>query len=297
MRVKLYRAPAIPAAMEQVRRELGTDALILATRRTAEGVEVTAAVEAAAEPAPPAIDANRLAAFEYHRLPPAIARKLEAGPLPFALTAAFRFGRLTFGPGSRPLLLAGPPGGGKTLTTARLAARLVVHGIHPLVITADDRRAGAIEQLSAFTRVLGLPLVATSDPIELKGALAEREDNVPVLIDAPGLDAFDTRERDELAILAEIANAAVALVLPAGIDTAEAADIAAAHAVAGATLLIATRLDLARRLGGVLAAAAVGLALTEAGIAPGVADGLTPMTASFLAQRLLHIPSSAECRP
>lgn len=297
MRVKLYRAAAIPEAMEQVRRDLGADALILTTRRTAEGVEVTAAVEAAAEPAPPAIDAQRLAAFEFHRLPPAIARKLEAGPLPFALTAAFRFGRLNLGSGSRPLLLTGPPGGGKTLTAARLAARLVVNGIHPLVITADDRRAGAIEQLSTFTHVLGLRLVATSDPIELKRALAEREHNVPVLIDAPGLDAFDTRERDELAILAEIANAVVALVLPAGIDAAEAADLAAAHAAAGATLLITTRLDLARRLGGVLAAAAVGLTFAEAGIGPGVADGLTPMTPSFLAQRLLRIPPSPERPP
>jgi flagellar biosynthesis protein FlhF len=297
MHVRLYRAPAIPAAMEQVRRELGADALILATRRIADGVEVTAAVEAAVEPPPPAIDARRRAAFEYHRLPPGIARKLETGPLPFALSAVFRFVRLTFGPRPRPLLLVGPPGGGKTLTVARLAARLVVNGVRPLVMSADDRRAGAIEQLSAFTGVLGLGLVATSDPIELKAALAEREDNVPVLIDAPGLNAFEARERDELAILAEITNSTVALVLPAGIDAAEAADLAAAHAAGGATLLVATRLDLARRLSGVLTAAAVGLALAEAGIGPGIADGLTPLTPSFLAERLLRIPPNPERHP
>ena len=283
--------------MEQVRRELGADALILATRRIADGVEVTAAVETAVAPAPPAIDAERCAAFEYHRLPPGIARKLEAGPLPFALSAVFRLVRLTFGTGSRPLLLVGPPGGGKTLTVARLAARLVVNGVRPLVMSADDRRAGAIEQLGAFTGLLALRLVATSDPIELKAALAEREDNVPVLIDAPGLNAFEAHERDELAILAEITNSTVALVLPAGIDAAEAADLAAAHAAGGATLLVATRLDLARRLGGVMAAAAVGLALAEAGTGPGVADGLTPLTPSFLAQRLLCIPPNLERHP
>jgi flagellar biosynthesis protein FlhF len=309
MRVKLYQALAMPDAMEQVRRDLGKDALILTTRRTPGGVEVTAAVEAESEPASPAIEPHRLAALEYHRLPPAIARKLEAGPLPFALCAAFRFGHVRLAAGSQPLLIVGPPGSGKTLTVARLAARLVVRGVRPLVITADDRRAGAVEQLATFTRVLGLRLVATSDPVALKRAIADRQDDAPVLIDAPGLDAFAAvlidapgldafaaKDRDELRVLSEISKAAVALALPAGTDACEAADLAGAYAAANATLLVATRLDLARRLGGVLAAAAAGLGLAEAGIGPGVADGLVPMTPSFLAERLLRIPPTAERR-
>ena len=77
------------------------------------------------------------------------------------------------------------------------------------------------------------------------------------------------------------------LVLPAGLDPAEAADLARAFAAAGANLLVATRLDLAHRLGGVLAAASAGLALTEAGIGPGAADGLLPITPEWLAARLL----------
>jgi len=51
-------------------------------------------------------------------------------------------------------------------------------------------------------------------------------------------------------------------------------------------LLVATRLDLARRLGGIVAAAGVGLALTEAGVGPGAADGLQPITPAWLATRL-----------
>jgi flagellar biosynthesis protein FlhF len=195
------------------------------------------------------------------------------------------------------LLLVGPPGGGKTLTAARLAARLVMEGVRPMVITTDDRRAGAVEQLAAFTRVLGLRLVAIGDAVALQRALADRPGDAPVLIDAPGLDPFDPAQSDEMTALAEVADATVALVLPAGIDPAEAADLAAAHAAARATLLITTRLDLARRLGGVLAAADAGLAMTEAGIGPGVADGLTPMTAAFLAQRLLRIAPNLERRP
>jgi flagellar biosynthesis protein FlhF len=56
-------------------------------------------------------------------------------------------------------------------------------------------------------------------------------------------------------------------------------------------MLVATRLDVTRRLGAVLAAAhAGGLALSEAGIGPGAADGLVPMTPGLLAERLLAVP-------
>jgi flagellar biosynthesis protein FlhF len=72
-------------------------------------------------------------------------------------------------------------------------------------------------------------------------------------------------------------------------DPAETADLAAAYAAAGASQLVATRLDQSRRLGGILAAAEAGrLALTEAGIGAGAADGLVPLTPAFLAERLLQ---------
>ena len=144
---------------------------------------------------------------------------------------------------------SGSPGAGKTLSTVRLATRLVMAGTMPLVITADGQRAGATEQLAAFTRVLGLNLLVASQPAALARALARRENGTPVLIDAPGTDAFDPAQRELLATLAAATQAQIALVLPAGIDPAEAAEIAAAHAEGGARLLVATRLDTARRLG------------------------------------------------
>ena len=110
-----------------------------------------------------------------------------------------------------------------------------------------------------------------------------------MLIDGPGSDPFDPAQRDALLALSGTANAEMALVLPAGLDTAEAAEQASAYAETGAALLVATRLDLARRVGGVIAAAAAGpLALTEAGIGPGAADGLIPLSPDFLAARLMQ---------
>jgi flagellar biosynthesis protein FlhF len=52
--------------------------------------------------------------------------------------------------------------------------------------------------------------------------------------------------------------------------------------------MIATKLDLTRRLGSVVSAASAGcLALTEAGVGPGVVDGLISFTQAELAARLL----------
>ncbi|MEJ0046730.1 MAG: hypothetical protein WDN04_11925 [Rhodospirillales bacterium] len=91
----------------------------------------------------------------WHGIPAPIARRLAAGRLEQTLPTVLRFGQLPLGADQAPLLLTGPPGAGKTLTIARLATRLVLNGIEPLVITADGRRAGAPEELAAYTRLLG----------------------------------------------------------------------------------------------------------------------------------------------
>jgi flagellar biosynthesis protein FlhF len=236
--------------------------------------------------APP--DPTRLAALDFHGVPVALHDSLLQGELAAALAKALPFGTLPLG--QAPLLLVGPPGAGKTLTVARLATRLVMAGILPMVITADGKRAGATEQLAAFTRLLGVSLIVAGHPVTLGRALARRPNTAPVLIDSPGCDPFDPVQADEVQALAATAAAAMVLVLPAGLDPAEAADQARAFAALGARLLVATRLDMARRLGGILAAAGTGLALTEAGIGPGAADGLLPITPAWLAARLMTGP-------
>jgi flagellar biosynthesis protein FlhF len=303
MRIRTFRARTVAAAMSAARAELGPDALILGTRRVADGVELTAATEPEEEiaplaplapapvPVPPSRDAAVEKALAAHGLPEALRARLAAGPdLAATLAATLRFEPLGLGPGSA-LLVVGPPGAGKTLTVAKLATRLRLAGETPRVIAADGRRAGAVEQLAAFTRLLGIDLIAAPHPATVLRALAARSE-APVLIDTAGLDPFDAAEREEIAALAAASGAAVALVIPAGMDSMEAADMAEAMAEAGARVLLATRLDLARRIGAIPAAAAAGLAIAEAGTGPGAADGLAPMTAEALAARLLASPSA-----
>ncbi|MDB5373900.1 MAG: hypothetical protein JWP04_2542, partial [Belnapia sp.] len=180
----------------------------------------------------------------------------------------------------------------------KLATRAVLAGAAPLVISTDGARAGATEQLAAFTRLLGLTLAVATEPAILTRAMARRQPGQAVLIDTAGCDPFDAPQAMLLRALARAADAEILVVLPAGLDPAEAADLAAAYAALGARHLLPTRLDGARRLGGVLAAAVAGLAVGEAGTGPGVADGLTPIDAAWLASRLLSpIPPVAEPSP
>lgn len=289
MRLRTIRAPRMADAMAMLRAELGEDAVILSTRRVTGGVELTAAQETEEEPLVIAPDAAAIPALppelRRHNMPPALAQRLAGAPLSTALAQEFRFAQLPLDPG--PLLLAGPPGAGKTLSAAKLATRLVLAGTPPLLVTADGRRAGAAEQLAAFARVLGLSLAVAATPAALAKALARRAPGQPVLVDMPGCDPFDAAAARRHAALADAARGTTVLVLPAGLDAEEAAETARAFHLLGCRHLLPTRLDATRRLGGVLAAAAAAdLALTEAGTGQDVATGLTRLEAEWLAQRM-----------
>ncbi len=293
MRLKLYRAASMADAMAQLRAELGPEALIVSSKRVADGVELTAALEQddppPLQPTGPACRANALDAG-YHAVPAALAARLAGLDLAGRLQAGLRFAALPLDAGT-PLVLAGMPGAGKTLTVARLATRLVLAGLRPVVVTADGRRAGGAEELAAYTRLLGLTLLAASTPAALGRALAQAPEGALVLIDTAGINPFEAEETEALEALVRACGGVAVLVAQAGAHPDEAAEQAAAFAALGVAHLLPTRLDMARRLGSVLAAAdpdGAGLALTEAGVGTGAADGLVPVTPDFLAARLLR---------
>jgi flagellar biosynthesis protein FlhF len=289
VRLRTIRAARMADAIATLRAECGEEAVILGTRRVAGGVEVTAAQELADEPlmiAPDAVQAVGLPpALARHNLPPALAQRLASGTLEQALAQQFRFAGLPLD--AAPLLFAGPPGAGKTLSCAKLATRLVLAGTPPLLVSADGRRAGAAEQLAAFARVLQLPLAVAATPGALAKALAGRAAGQAMLVDLPGCDPFDAAAARRHAALAEAAGGAAVLVLPAGLDADEAAESARAFHLLGCRHLLPTRLDAARRLGGVLAAAAAAdLILTEAGTGSDAGAGLVPLSPAWLARRI-----------
>ena len=191
----------------------------------------------------------------------------------------------------RPIILAGPPGAGKTLMTAKLATDAVMHNKKPVIITTDIARAGGVEQLSAFLNILELPLHQAESAAELQSIL-KQSNGCDVIIDTGGLNPFDPQEMKFLAKLLATGDMDAALVMPAGMDAEEAAEIAMTFDVLGVKNLIATRLDFARRLGGILSAAAkTGLSLGTASHTPQVAHGIIDLTPQKLAALLLpHLP-------
>jgi flagellar biosynthesis protein FlhF len=285
MRLRVFHARNATLALTAVREALGEDAVVLSTRRVGGGVEVTAALDLAEpeliEPEPDPTDTSP--ELTRHNLAPGVAAGFIGQDLAAALAARLSFAPL---PLDRPILLVGPPGAGKTLTCAKLAARAKMAGHAPIVVTADGARAGAVEQLAAFTRLLRLTLAVAALPEALAKALCAREPGQMALVDGFGCDPFDEAQAERLHRLIRAADAVPVLVLPAGLDAEESAEIARAFHMLGARHLLPTRLDMARRLGGVLSAACIGLALTEAGIGPQVAHGLQPLSPQWLATRL-----------
>lgn len=314
MRLKSYTAPSMAEAMRLVRHELGEEAIIVSTQRAAggKGVRITAALEIE-EPDPfeqPPAPEDALAgamreALEEHGTPRGLAEKLleaaaKAGggdvvdALTYALDERFIFAPLPDHGAPRPFMLVGPPGAGKTLAVAKLAARSVLRGRSVGVITADNHRAGAVAQLAAFTRILEIELSTARGPESLREAVeAATAANDIVFIDSPGLNPFKPHDMDYLAALAETADVEPILVMAAGGDATEAAEIGEAFSEVGATRLLATRLDMTRRFGAIMAAAdAAQLMFCEVSATPHVANGLSTLSAAAVA-RLLLPPESA----
>jgi flagellar biosynthesis protein FlhF len=156
------------------------------------------------------------------------------------------------------------------------------------LLSTDMVRAGAVEQLAAFARVLDLPLETAEGERKLARALLARRTTEIVLVDTAGINPFNAHDRDELAGLIAAAQAEPLFVLPAGGDLYDTIDMAGVFRELGCRRFVATRLDMVRRLGTLLAAAAqAGLVFSEAGVAPSVVGGLLALSPQALAGLLL----------
>lgn len=322
MRLRIFQAPNVAEAMRKVRAELGDDAIIVSTHknRRGDGVEVTAALDAGpaeraeAVPArPEQVDgkaSSTLAAtaetiaktLAYHGVAARLVERLCLaainGSPPGEDAAELRLAealRLTlrFQPVSvaepKAMMLVGPPGVGKTVTAAKILARDVLAGIQATAVTCDVTRAGGVEQLAAFTRVMDVSLTTVENAAELSRSVQHAEGRV--VIDTAGTNPYDEREMDALSQLIGACRAEPILVLPAGGDPHETAEAAALFAGIGVHRMIATRLDATRRIGGILNAAdGAHLALADASLTPFVGEGLHPLSPRVLARLLFRNP-------
>lgn len=188
-----------------------------------------------------------------------------------------------------PIALIGPPGAGKTASAAKLAVRAVLSG-RPAAIISADTSAGAASQIEAFAQIIRMPVLSAETPEALTDAIAElraTHGELALIIDTPGVNPFDRTDSQLLKNLLAASGAEPVLVTQAH-GGGDLEDQALLFRALGARRLIATRLDLTRRLGGLLAAvAASGLALAQGAASPYIAETLEPMNPFALARRLL----------
>ena len=101
--------------------------------------------------------------------------------------------------------LVGPTGVGKTTTLAKLAARCVAREGRDQVamLTTDNFRIGALEQLQIYGRLMGVPTHSVRDAGELRRLLAELGSRKIVLIDTTGISQRDRHVAEQAAMLCD----------------------------------------------------------------------------------------------
>ncbi len=116
----------------------------------------------------------------------------------------------------RAIALVGPNGAGKTSMTAKLAFRFGIEEGRPVrVVSMDNLRIGASEQLAQLCSLMGIPFQAAETGTSTVLGLTGRAREV-VLVDTPGFAAGDEDLMEELAVqLRRAGGVQCQLVLPA----------------------------------------------------------------------------------
>ncbi len=139
--------------------------------------------------------ANRLGSHKQTDLAIAKAKEMLAKIVPIADDDLLAQGGI--------VALVGPTGVGKTTTIAKLAAQFILkHGNRDVaLITTDNYRIGAHEQLSIYGRILGVPVKAANDAEELRQHIHDCADKRLILIDTAGMSQRDMRLADQIQTL------------------------------------------------------------------------------------------------
>lgn len=98
------------------------------------------------------------------------------------------------------VVLIGPSGSGKTTTLAKLAAQFIMESStrDVVFISADNSRVGAHEQLLAYGRLFGIPVLRAREDAELEEIIAATSDKRLVLVDRGSLTQQQMRHPDQI---------------------------------------------------------------------------------------------------
>ena len=316
MRLKAYTAANMNEAFALVKQELGADAIIVNTENTEDGgVRITAAEEEKdfsfsekeevfPEPRRRDFDDSRIReSLKYHGVIKQTREKILANIrqeyydsgekddkvlLERCLNKMFGYYKML--ERKHPFkLFMGITGSGKSTAIAKVATQAKFKKISCCIVSTDNIRAGANNQLQAFAEILETPFSCAKDAQSLyEKAASSAERYELVLVDTPGINPFEEKEVSLISPLVRALKADVIMTMDAGRNSYDSVEIAEIFSKLGARYLLPTRMDLTRRIGGIISVAeSTGMALGAAGVSSSIVQGIAKIDAKSLARLLL----------
>jgi flagellar biosynthesis protein FlhF len=151
--------------------------------------------------------------------------------------------------------LVGPTGVGKTTTIAKLAAKFILkQGSRQVaLITTDNYRIGAHEQLNTYGRILDVPVRVASSSAELRNLINGFSDKRLVLIDTAGMSQRDMKLVEQINTLQQSEQVIKSyLVISAATEYKAMNEIIKAFQIFEPQASILTKLDEAATIGSAL---------------------------------------------
>ncbi len=176
-----------------------------------------------------------------------------------ALKSSIRQADVLSQPKERIVVLVGATGVGKTTTIAKLAAHEKLRLRRSVcVVSVDDYKIGAVDQLSHYARLLQVPFLKTRNDMSLEDQLTTQHADT-IFIDTFGISPSDSERLEKLVKMLDFQDADLAkkvevhLVVPAGVSGLDVHNLWESYKVLRPSYLIFTKWDETQSWGGMLA--------------------------------------------
>jgi len=103
----------------------------------------------------------------------------------------------------KAVMLIGPTGVGKTTTIAKLAAATRA-GLRTAIVSLDNYRIGALEQIRIYSKIMGVPLEIAADAQRVRACVERHTDKDVVFIDTTGRNPLSAASLSELLPVYEV---------------------------------------------------------------------------------------------